>query len=463
MGEEDWSPEGVKRLMRSMDSSLRKDPLEVEREAAARRQEQAKAERIAAALPGRLREQEQFLKRNVPDDLIDGRLARRREAQGITEGPESRLPAQVDKDRVEERLRFAKDQLADRSGSELVRRDVDTLALRAEWQRHVDGLNLSFRERVRYEAEAEGRQLTGSELSHEEAVRNAHNMWSEGVRGPSYTEIDRHVALAKENGTWPPPELHTGPGSKPRPHPQIYTYEQFKRYCANPAHPYIANAGHIGSSSVVERAEKPVAPIRPLPSRQPPQFRMENLASSGAAPRTMQRDVNEGDPFVVYRGRPVPFQRLQSRQPPQFRMETPALAGAELQAAHREANGHESRARPVPGRQGLRRRLMNILKPISQRVVDRISRIGSGNKEYAASPPPEASVHARSIGRRVDVISSPDHQTTSIRHPAAYQADETRVATRNISPTGRARESGAAERASLIAGRAAEPRSVYSR
>ena len=79
MDEEDWSPEGVERLMRSIDSGLRKDPFEVEREAAARRQEQAKAERIAAALPGRLREQEQFLKRNVPDHLIDGRLVRRRE------------------------------------------------------------------------------------------------------------------------------------------------------------------------------------------------------------------------------------------------------------------------------------------------------------------------------------------------------------------------------------------------
>ena len=358
---------------------------------------------------------------------------------------------------MEERLRFAKDQLADRFGSELVNRDVDTLALRAEWQRHVDGLNLRFRQRVRYEAEAEGRQLTGSELSHEEAARNAHTMWSEGMHGPSYTEIDRYVALAKENGTWPPPELHTGPGSKPRPHPQIYSYERFKQYCANPAHHYNANAGHIGSSSVVdERVENPVAPIRRRPPRRQPQFHMETLASSGAQPRTMPRDVNDHDGIPLYGGHPVHIQRLQSRQPPQFRMETPALAGAEPQAAHREPNGLESHARPVPGRQGVRGRLMDILRPISQRVVDRISRIGSGNKEHAASPPLEASVHAQSIGRRVDVISSPD------RHPPAYQADETRGTTSDIFPTVCARDSGA-ERASMVARRAAEPRSVYSR
>ncbi|MCW0021424.1 hypothetical protein [Rhizobium sp. BT-226] len=461
MSEENWSDEGIDRLMRAMESDLRKDPLEVEREAAARRQEQAKAERIAAALPGRLREQEWFLKRNVPDDLIDDRLARRREAQGIAEGPEPRLPAQVDRDRVEERLRFAKEQLADRFGSELVKRDVDKFALEVEWSRHVDGRDLEFRERVRYEAESKGKQLTGSELSHEEARINAHNMWSEGMRGPSYTEIDRYIALARENGAWPPPELHTGPGSKPRPHPHVYTYERFKQYCAAPAHRH-ADAGHAGNSSMVDDGvEQPGISIRRLQSRQP-QSRIVTSASSGAAGRLTRRDVDEHNEAPLHRGHSVPIRRLHPRQQQQFRTETPARTGGEAQAASREATGQESHALRVPVRKGLGDRLMELVQPIPRKIADRISRMLSRDREYTTRPP-AASMNAKPIGRRLEVVRSANDGPMLLRHPVAFQAEGSRVATSDTSPVVRARDTGTSARASLIVARAAEPRSVNSR
>lgn len=460
MSEENWSSAGIDRLMRTMEGNLRKDPLDAEQEAAARRREQAKADRIAAALPGRLRENEEFLKRNVPDDIINERLARRRVARGMAEGREPGLPAQVDRERVEERLRFAREQLADRFGSELVKRDVDPLTLRAEWRRHVDGLALSFRERVRYEAEAEGRQLTGSELSHEEATRNAYSFWSEGVHGPSPVEIDRHIALAKENGVWPPPELHTGPGAKPRPHPQIYSYERFQQYCASPTRNLNADGREAGNLSAVNSpAEKPVAPIRKLQSARQPQFRMEPSSISGMDLRTIQQDPNNDHKgFLSRHGHPVPILRLQSPQDRPSRTAASATVGGS-QAASREVHENRRHTPQISARQSLRYRFINVLKQTSRKIAHRISSAVSGGREDRVSGVPTRSSHPQHIRPPLVAVRYQDHQTTQVRDPSVRQAGQNRVTTTNI------QDSETCARDAMVARRAAEPRSrsVYSR
>lgn len=204
---------------------LQVDPLEEARKAAAAqaalREEEERAARIEAARAPRLKAFEEGLKRDVSDQEIDARLQRRFGSEG---GSRDLLPAQRTKERVEERLRYA--------GEMMGREAPDANAVSQEWRQHVDGLNLDARERIRYTNEAEGKQLTSDELNDLEARAYAHSGESDGVHGPSERNIEELIATAKSLNNWPPPELHTGPGSRRgREEP---SFDYFEHLCKTP-------------------------------------------------------------------------------------------------------------------------------------------------------------------------------------------------------------------------------------
>ncbi|CUX65467.1 hypothetical protein AGR4C_pa50026 [Agrobacterium tumefaciens str. Kerr 14] len=332
MNEQDWSEAFIAEKIAQMRRAVEMDPLDEQRDLAAQRAKQEKRVRIADALPGKIAALEQSLKRDVPDSFIDERIAARRTAQGEIESNQRRLPAQVDRKRVEERLRFAQEMLEVAFDSELVQRQFAFRMPRAEWDRHVSSLNLSFRERVRYEAEAEGRLLDEQALNEEEARRNAYRL-GDGLHAATPATIDKYIATAKKSGIWPLPELHTGPGSRPT--PPDYLESDFMSACEARSRP----EPHTSPTYFPERA-----PVRRLQSRRP------LIAPDYDADRTAGRG------------------RTRSKGP--FEKTAPARDEAIL-------------PRPFPdGKQGRRYRLLNRIRTLYERVFSR-----SRGLEVAPRPP----------------------------------------------------------------------------
>lgn len=198
------------------------------------REAQEEVDRLVDAFPHRFHEMKEDLKKNAPIE----EHAERSQA-GDAQRP-SLLPAQREKQELEARFHYAREELAKRKdsmrevvGDRAVERQFKQLTAENEWKNHLDtieGQN-GFRERTRYESEAKGVVLSPESISDIEATRNARRMWHEGMRGPSHAEITEHISTAKENGNWPLPSLHTGPGSKPQLNENLYSYDDFIRDC----------------------------------------------------------------------------------------------------------------------------------------------------------------------------------------------------------------------------------------
>lgn len=235
---EDWSPEAIRSKIQQ---TLAEDPQDENRRLQQARREREKAARVANAHDRRISTLRQDLMTDVPANVIEARLTERGEAAGTT------LAAQWTRKQIEERYRYAKEMLGE---------EVPDSGLRSVWQKHVDGLHLPLREKVRYEAESVGQQLDDEALNDAEARRKIASL-GDGIRGLSYTQIDRYIEIAKQNGHWPLPELHTGPGSRPM--PRGYGESDFIKACNSP----LRSASATGQDLHALDASADVAAKRP--------------------------------------------------------------------------------------------------------------------------------------------------------------------------------------------------------
>lgn len=172
----------IAKLTADMRRAVNLSPEDERRERAAFEAEQKRRKEIAEAFPRRVHEQLDKLKAAASDEFTDQWLEERREKDGLAKGSESKLPAQRDKARVKVRYDFAKETL----GKELGQPEVEEIlksgyrtgdrswmlgkSPEADWRKHVEGLGLDRRERIRYEAEANETQPSVADLNDREAM-----------------------------------------------------------------------------------------------------------------------------------------------------------------------------------------------------------------------------------------------------------------------------------------------------
>jgi hypothetical protein len=369
MSGEQLSLDDIRRTMRD---NLNKGPLDIQREQYERRLAQEEADRIAANIPNQLWGQQEFLRRNIPDALIDQRIDSRRKAEGIPENTQTELPAQRAKARVNERTELTKELLTETFGPDAMKRYYINVP-GADWHSHVADLNLNVRDRVDYEAKSTGYEFSTKELNEAEAIENIRLINRDGSHGPSDEEIKRHIATARQNGNWPPPELHSGPGSTPR--PPNYSYTHFKEACTRIASHDNSRNGHTGNSSAVDK--------------HPP----------------------TSSPEVPYSRRGGPLRTLQARQP-----YAPPIP---MQAEQHRVNDREEGRLPQLEKQRFRDLFKGILKRVSNKIM------GEGKQE----PSPE--IRATPPSAMVPVAHARAAQDASLRNANTLTRDLSSLETSN--------------------------------
>lgn len=153
------------------------------------------------------------------------------------------MPAQLDRARVEEKARIAHRAIRFDDGKDALM-NPESAAVSSAWARHVESLNLNLRNRIRYDAESRGQQLSEAELNDREAREQANKLYnwpgvdvrSHEARVAASSGYPREVTLrhaieaAQRNGHWPLPELHTGEGSVRK----SLSFSKFEERCNAP-------------------------------------------------------------------------------------------------------------------------------------------------------------------------------------------------------------------------------------